>query len=135
MNELPDTNAAEAQRWLGQAEEELLTAGRIASDEQLPPRIACFLAHLAAEKAIKACLISFGMAFTKVHDLGDLRALLPIGIVDVSDEDLELLNPWAIEGRYPGDARDATSTQADECVRAAERVLATTRAALESKNK
>ncbi len=132
MNELPETNAAEAQRWLGQADEELRTANRIASDAELPARIACFLAHLAVEKSLKACLINLGMAFTKVHDLGDLRALLPTGVVDIADEDLELLNPWAIEGRYPGDVMDATRQEAQACVQAAQRVTSSVQAALKS---
>ena len=124
MNELPDTNAAEARRWLGQAEEELLAARRIAGDAELPARIGCFLAHLAAEKALKAYLISRAVPFRRVHDLADLRALLPSGTdIGISDADLERLNPWAIEGRYPGDVADATRSEANECVAAAERVV------------
>lgn len=125
MSEQPEPNAAEAQRWLEQAGEELRTARRVAGEDDLPSRIACFLAHLATEKALKAGLIRSGIAFTKVHDLADLRALLPTDVVvEISDADLALLNPWAIEGRYPGDIADATSSQAIACVEAADRVLA-----------
>lgn len=38
MGELPDTNEAEARRWLGQASEELLAARRIAEDRELAAR-------------------------------------------------------------------------------------------------
>jgi len=125
MNELPEENAAEAQRWREQAQQELQTARRIAGEPDLPARIACFLAHLATEKALKASLIRHGIEFTRVHDLADLRALLPAEVVaGVSDDDLALLNPWAIEGRYPGDIADATTTQAMACIGAADRVLA-----------
>ena len=77
MGELPDTNGAEARRWLGQASEDLVAARRIAEDPELAARLACFLAHLAAEKALKALLIDNGVAFRKIHDLVELHLLLP----------------------------------------------------------
>lgn len=124
MSELPDTSAGEARRWLTHAGEELLTARRIAADADLPPRIACFLSHLAAEKALKAHLIASEVPFPKTHDLADLQALAPADDgLDVADVDLRLLNPWTIEGRYPADLPDATTAQAETCVQAAERVI------------
>ncbi len=129
MNELPDTSAAEARRWLAQVDEELLTARRIAADTELPPRIACFLSHLAAEKALKAYLISREVPYPKTHDLADLRALFPTDL-GVADADLQWLNPWTIEGRYPGDIPDATKAQAERCVDAAERVVGAVRSAV-----
>lgn len=125
MSELPDSNAAEAERWLVQADEDLRAARRIAADADLPARVACFLAHLVAEKSIKAQLIRLGVAFPKVHDLVDLRALLPgDAATHVSDQDIAILNPWSVEGRYPGDLEGATVEQAAECIASAERVLA-----------
>lgn len=124
MNELPDTSAGEALRWLTHAGEELLAARRIATDPDLPPRIACFLSHLAAEKALKAHLIAGEVPFPKTHDLADLQALAPRDSeLDVADADLRLLNPWTIEGRYPADLPDATRAQAESCIEAAERVI------------
>jgi HEPN domain-containing protein len=84
MSELPETNAAEAHRWLGQSREELRAAGRLASERDLPARIACFLAHLAAEKALKAYLIASGVPFPRVHDLADLFALLRANLTSAS---------------------------------------------------
>ena len=78
MNELPETNAAEALRWLDQADEELLAARRLAGEADLPARIACFLAHLAAEKALKAYLISRSVPFPRpraAEPVGDRRSL------------------------------------------------------------
>jgi HEPN domain-containing protein len=48
----PD-DLTEAERWMREAEEELAVAVRIASEPDLPGRVACFHAHLAAEKATK----------------------------------------------------------------------------------
>lgn len=124
MSDLPESNVGEARRWLWQADEELATAGRLVVDPEAPARIACFLAHLAAEKAMKAWLIYLGIPFRRVHDLAELLALMPAeaaGEIDVGD--LQLLNPWAILGRYPDDVSEATTQQAQACVAAAGHVL------------
>lgn len=124
MSDPPDSSRAEAKRWLRQAEEDLRTAELVAQREDLPPRVACFLSHLAAEKAIKAWLVSLGIPFPKIHDLVELQRMLPPKERNaLRDEDLDLLNPWAIGGRYPGDVVDAPRALSLELVRAAGRVL------------
>lgn len=125
MGELPDTNAAEARRWLGQAAEDLEVARRIAEDPELAARLACFLAHLAAEKALKALLIDSEVPFRKIHDLLDLRLLLPADRQAAFDPDvLAVLNGWVIDGRYADDHIDATQETARHLVDAASTVLA-----------
>jgi hypothetical protein len=49
MSDPPPEPIDEARRWLGEAHEELTVAEVLASDDRLPPRAACFHAHLAAE--------------------------------------------------------------------------------------
>ncbi|MGH8907308.1 MAG: HEPN domain-containing protein [Egibacteraceae bacterium] len=92
MSGPPD--AGRARRWLGEAAEDLEAARRIAADEELPARLACFLAHLAAEKTLKASLIDLDVPFRKTHDLIELFRM------EFSEADLKRLNPWAIDGRY-----------------------------------
>lgn len=124
MNGQPENNLDEARRWLAQASEDLSTAELLSKDPESPARIVCFLAHLSAEKAMKAWLIASGIPFRKVHDLAELLALLPAdaaGRLDTAD--LQNLNPWSILGRYPDDVSDATDEQALACVAAAQRVL------------
>lgn len=124
MDELPDTNAAEARRWLGQAAEDLEAARRIAEDPELAARLACFLAHLAAEKALKALLIDSEVPFRKIHDLLDLRVLLPVDRQRAFDPDaLAALNGWVIDGRYADDHVDVTRETARELVQSAKTVL------------
>ena len=124
-SEPSDTNLGEARRWLGQASDDLRGADRIAGDSEVPARIACFLAHLAAEKALKACLISAEVPFRKIHDLLDIRGHLPASSQsEFADADLRELNPWSIDGRYPGDIDEATRDEARQCVAAAGRVVA-----------
>jgi HEPN domain-containing protein len=43
---------------------------------EVPGRLACFHAHLAAEKALKA-LIVVGVRFPRIHDLVALGRLTP----------------------------------------------------------
>jgi len=124
MGALPDDNSAEARRWLGQAAEDLAAARRIAEDPELVPRLACFLAHLTAEKALKALLIDSGVPFRKIHDLLELRVLLPPERQVGFDPDaLAALNGWVIDGRYADDHVDATAETAHRLVEAADAVL------------
>ena len=124
MSGPPDPNLDEARRWMAHASEDWATAKELSRDRDAPARIACFLVHLAAEKAIKAWLISLDTPFRKVHDLAELRAMLPAAAAGQLDTlDLQVLNPWSILGRYPDDVSEATKEQAAACVKAAQRVL------------
>lgn len=134
MSELPDTNLDEGRRPLAQVEEELRTAEGIAADPQYPDRLACFLCHLAAEKALKALLTALGMPFRRVHDLIELAELLPPELGEqVHEADLARLNPWTTQGRYPGDLEDASPAQARSSLDAASRVVSTARQAFPDK--
>ena len=83
----------------------------------LPPRIACFLAQQAAEKALKAALVWLEKDFPWSHDLEELTALLPEGWqIKTRISDLAWLSEWAVEGRYPGDLPDATLDDAKNSV-------------------
>lgn len=106
MNVSPDQG--EAERWAREADEELRAATVIAEHVEIPGRVAGFHAHLAAEKAMKALLIRRGVALPRIHDLIELQRLLSIEDGDgFQVADLELLNPWTIDGRYPADIGDA----------------------------
>jgi hypothetical protein len=66
--DLPD----EAHTWFAQAAEDLNAARHLASNSDMPPRLAAFLAHLAAEKALKGTLIARKIAIRKIHDQRDI---------------------------------------------------------------
>lgn len=126
MSEPPDDVGTEAWRWLAEADEELLGARALLERDDVAPRLACFLAHLAAEKALKGWLVAVGQPFRKVHDLADLLAALPSTAQTVVDRnDLRQLNPWTIEGRYPEHLPEASRFLASALVAAAERVVGT----------
>lgn len=120
-----------AARWLRQAGEDLHAAREILADDASPPRLACFLAHLAAEKALKGLLVASGRAVPRIHALPALAAELPAELQEPLDRaELEELTPWAIAGRYGDELAEADAATAARLVEAAERVLRAARAAI-----
>ncbi len=133
MNELPDNNHDEARRLLANVEDDLRALRHMVSDPEVVGRIGCFLAHLTIEKAFKAALVDAGVPFKKSHDLLELYKLCTkvsrLPGVDVGE--LSDLNPWAIDGRYADDLRDANRTEALRFTATAESVVAALRDELE----
>lgn len=118
----------EAERWMREAEEELAVAARIASEPDLPGRVSCFHAHLAAEKAIKSLQIRRSVPVRKIHNLVQLVRELPAedsGLFEAAD--LNFLNPGTIDGRYPTAHEAVTVDEVRRAVEAAERILAAVR--------
>jgi HEPN domain-containing protein len=128
MSEPSPEELAEADRWLREAGEELAVAERIASDEELPGRAACFHAHLAAEKALKSLQIRRGVVVRKVHNLAALADELPQGDQQrFDDADLDMVNPWTIDGRYPADHEEVDPETVRRVLDAAIRIIAEVR--------
>jgi HEPN domain-containing protein len=116
--------AALVQLWMQQADDELVAARHLASDFEVPDRIAAFHAHLAAEKALKAVTILRAVPVRKVHELATLAVLLPPeDIAGMDRADFDLLEPWNIEGRYPADLPDQGPLDVVRLLEAAARVV------------
>ncbi len=97
----------------------------VAAHDEVPNRVAGFHAHLAAEKALKSLLIDRGVEVPRIHDLVGLHRLLPeTDQARFDPNDLELLNPWTIEGRYPADLPDVDDALLEETLAAARRIVA-----------
>ena len=93
-------------------------------DQSLPGRLACFHAQQAAEKALKASLVVAGIEFRKTHDLVVLAALQPEPLRSaVLGLELQLLQPWAVDARYPADVPEANAEEAGEVVGVASRLV------------
>jgi HEPN domain-containing protein len=91
-------------------------------------RWACYLAQQAAEKAIKAALVSAGIRFPFIHDLAKLRDLVPSGTeVAQLEADLQSLSAWAEAGRYPPE-QEATVEDARVAVTLARAIVDAARA-------
>lgn len=125
---------SDPREWLRFAEADLAAARSLLATPDLPARIACFHAHQATEKALKASLVASGTPFRKTHDLAILVGLQPEAIRSLlGDVDLELLQPWAVETRYPSDLPDATTSEASSAVTTAAEVLAVVNRAIEGR--
>lgn len=123
----------EARRWLRYATEDCRAAELLRLNGESVPRQACYLAQQAAEKAIKAALVRYGIDFPKTHNLNQLRNLLPPDNRVVREfPDLAELSSWVAEARYPGDWPEPTAQDAQHAVMQAQAVLAGIRADLAS---
>jgi HEPN domain-containing protein len=122
---LPDVS-----RWILFAEADLRAAQLLSLDSDVPGRIACFHAQQAAEKALKALLVANNIPFRKTHDLVVLVGLLPSGLREELELlDTDVLQPWAVDGRYPGDLPDASADEAAEALAVAAAIVRIARSA------
>jgi HEPN domain-containing protein len=120
---LPD-EPTPAQLWFALAEQDIAAARILINEGTTALRIAGFLAQQSAEKALKAGLFSLGMSAPRIHGLNQLLDRYTAGSApDVDRDDLDLLDPWVIDGRYAADLPDLGSGEANDLVAAADRVL------------
>jgi len=89
--------------WVLKAEHDLLNIENNLAAREIPWDTVGFHAQQCGEKYLKALLVSRHIDPPKIHDLTELYALLPDGLlVDINARLFEELNPYSIEGRYPG---------------------------------
>ena len=108
--------------WLNRAKSNL---ARAKADIRIPHvylEDLCFDAQQAAEKAIKAVLLKFGVPFPFIHDLGDLLDLVEKAGESVprSVRDAGRLTRFAVVTRYPGIAEPVSHEDYKRSVRIAE---------------
>jgi HEPN domain-containing protein len=92
--------------WIKYAEEDWMSAKKLLRGRNPSTTNSCFHAQQAAEKYLKAILISKKAYFPKTHDLSTLNMLCSGNSVftGFSTEALTLLTDHAVNTRYPGDA-------------------------------
>lgn len=120
MNEQPEITAI-VRGWVEKAENDLRNAEYVMRLEQdCPADTVCFHCQQCAEKYLKALLGSRGIAFPKTHDLVVLVNLLgrETGL-ELSIEDVQPLNRYSVEARYPGDWDPIEMPEALEAARMA----------------
>ena len=122
---------SDPREWLRFANDDLAAARLLLTDVELPARMACFHAQQAAEKALKASLVHSAIQFRKTHDLVVLVALQPEPVrSEVGNLDLQRLQQWAVDARYPADLPDITVGEAAAVIAIAEQIVAAVGAAL-----
>ena len=111
--------------WLSHAESDLALARLASGSKDILPEQVCFHAQQAAEKALKAVLLSKRIEFPLVHDIEELLELAKQGGVTLPPPvaGAGLLTPYAVEARYPGSLEEITPADVGKALRAAESVL------------
>jgi HEPN domain-containing protein len=72
-------------------------------NDDCPTDTVCFHCQQCAEKYLKALLIFRGIEFPKTHDVVVLFNLtLPEGGLNLQVEEIQPLNRYSVEARYPG---------------------------------
>jgi len=109
--------------WMGRARGNLARAKRRAPGDYLEDL--CFDAQQAAEKALKAVLISRGVEFPYTHDVGRLLSLLEVAgnVIPEEVRRAEILSDYAWASRYPSAAPPISEQAYADAIRMAEAVV------------
>lgn len=118
----------QVQAWIAKADNDLKTIEYLLPHAEAPMDTACFHAHQAAEKYIKALLTFYGAPFRKTHDLAELVLGLPSeSTISARVGDLAELSDVGIASRYPD---DDSAYDRDTAERMVEQALAVKNAVL-----
>lgn len=129
----PRDMARQVGQWIEKAEHDLRNAEHTLTirDEECPFDTVCFHAQQCVEKYLKGWLISRRLDVPRSHDLVVLLNLtLAAGFRGVSTQDVQPLNRYTIEARYPGDWDPIGRPETEQAVATARRVRESVRALL-----
>ncbi|MFO7975455.1 MAG: HEPN domain-containing protein [Candidatus Hydrogenedentota bacterium] len=131
MNEQPEF-PAEARRWVEKTEHDLRTAECVLEIiDDCPTDTVCFHCQQCAEKYLKALLIATRVDFPRTHDLVLLRNISAKNTnLTLRPEDVQPLNRYSVEARYPRDWDPIDRDEATKAVTMATHVRDTIRALL-----
>jgi HEPN domain-containing protein len=110
--------------WLLRADHDLLNAAHtLTLGADCPTETVCFHAQQCVEKYIKALLVFRGTPFSKMHDIRELRALLPPKFRPKLDKKTQdRLTGYAVIIRYPRGRDEIPLKEARQAVALARRV-------------
>jgi len=120
------SDPTDASPWVKKAEQDLLSiANNLASNEVQWDKVV-FDAQQAAEKFLKALLVSHGQEPPKIHDLTKLLTLCVAYAPELASfgDDCLFLSPLAVRSRYPGDEPETAREDAEKGVQIARRIRA-----------
>lgn len=108
--------------WLTKAAQDAAAGQQLVDANNPAP--ACFHFQQAAEKLLKALLVHAKQPVPKIHDLVALATLVqPYADMAHVRNELELLDRYYIETRYPGDFPDISAAESIQAADAALAVL------------
>jgi HEPN domain-containing protein len=118
----PDQDEVKA--WLQKASSDLFSAEILLDHDPPVPETAAFHCQQAVEKTLKALLVWLKIPFEKVHSL---TYLLDLGEAECPGltslrESVEVLAPYAVEIRYPGEILEISPFEAGKALDTAKEV-------------
>lgn len=118
------SNPDDPNAWITKADNDLLNVRNNMAAETVPWDTVCFHSQQAAEKTIKAFLVSRGQTVARTHDLVALLAEVAQfeGSLAGLESDCRLLAPYAVLMRYPVFMREPTEQEGREAIEAAGRI-------------
>lgn len=121
-------NPDDPRAWIAKAGSDLLCINNNLHAPTVPWDAVAYHAQQAAEKMLKACLVHKGIEVPRSHDLGRLLGeCLTAGIpLAHLAGDCDLLTPYGVAVRYPGDEPEVIESDARAAVEAAYRIVAAT---------
>ena len=109
--------------WLRHARSDLALA-QVRREPAILVESLCFHAQQAAEKAIKAVLVSKGIAFPRTHNIRTLLDLLPADIIAPQEvTEASALTDHAVLNRYPANAEPVPEEEYLSAVATAQAVV------------
>ncbi len=133
MNGQPEERLRLVRQWVEKADHDLQNAEHTLTlhDDECPFDTVCFHAQQCAEKYLKGWLVYHDVDFPRTHDLVILLRLADgAGLRGASLGDVQPLNRYTIEARYPGDWEPIERPEAEEAVTLAHRVVTAVRSLL-----
>ena len=106
MTERPEERLLRVRQWVEKADHDLRNADHTLTlhDEECPFDTVCFHAQQCAEKYLKGWLVYSNVDFPRTHDLVVLlRQAEEVGLRGTNLREVQPLNRYTIEARYPGD--------------------------------
>jgi len=130
MTAQPEAEAT--RRWVEKADNDLRNAEYVLTmPEGCPTDTVCFHCQQCVEKYLKALLTLKGIDFARTHDVVVLLNLLKAAdFADLSVQQVQPLNRYSVEARYPGDWEPISVEDAATTVRLAQHVREVIRGAL-----
>jgi len=110
--------------WFNKADEDELNTVSILKHRDGTPSVVCFLSQQMAEKYLKGLLVYHEKDFPKIHDLIKIEELLLEFEPEIKEykDELDLLNRYYIETRYPGDYPEFTWQEGEQAYEAAKKI-------------
>lgn len=133
MTGQPEERLLRVRQWAEKADHDLRTAEHTLTlhDDECPFDTVCFHAQQCAEKYLKGWLVYRNVEFLRTHDLVVLlRQAEESGLRGTNLGDVQPLNRYTIEARYPGDWEPIDRSEAEQAVTLARRLRTAVRALL-----